>query len=117
VRHHGQVSDATSAAAGRDGYEFDAQLWLWDARKTDTWTFVSLPEPLADEILDLVGTRARGFGSVRVEVTLGGSVWRTSLFPDATAGTYVLPVKKAVRRGEDLDTGDRVRVRIVLLDV
>lgn len=103
--------------AGRRRYEFDAALYLWDARKADTWTFVSLPEEHADEILDVVGTRSRGFGSVRVEVTLGGSVWRTSLFPDAGAGTYVLPVKKAVRRAEGLEPGSTARVRIELLDV
>lgn len=112
-----RVSDATPAGAGRAPYEFDARLWLWDARKADTWTFVSLPEPLADEVLDVVGTRARGFGSVRVEVTLGGSVWRTSLFPDASAGTYVLPVKRAVRRAEGLEPGSSAHVRIRLLDV
>lgn len=109
----------TGTGTGRAGavYEFEAPLWVWDARKADTWTFVSVPEAQADEILDVVGTVARGFGSVRVEVTVGGSVWRTSLFPDSTAGTYVLPVKKAVRRAEGLDPGTTARVRIRLLDV
>jgi hypothetical protein len=101
----------------RHRFEFAAVLWVWDARKTETWTFVSLPEAQADEILDLVGSRARGFGSVRVEVTLGGSVWRTSLFPDSTAGTYVLPVKRAVRTAEGLEPGVTARVRVELLDV
>lgn len=98
-------------------YEFDADLWLWDARKTDAWTFVSLPPDVADEILELAEGHARGFGSVRVEVTLGGTVWRTSIFPDDRARTYVLPVKKAVRRAEGVETGDTVRVRLTLLDV
>jgi hypothetical protein len=22
---------------------FDAELWMWDARRTDSWIFVSLP--------------------------------------------------------------------------
>lgn len=111
------MDELAPATAARRTYEFDAPLYLWDARKADTWTFVSLPEDQADEILDVVGTRARGFGSVRVEVTLGGSVWRTSLFPDSGAGTYVLPVKKAVRRAECLEPGSTAHVRIELLDV
>lgn len=109
--------DPGPARAGRRDYAFDAVLWVWDARKADTWTFVSVPQDEADEILDAVGARARGFGSVRVEVTVGATVWRTSLFPDSTAGTYVLPVKKAVRRAEGLDPGSTARVSLRLLDI
>ncbi|WP_456845887.1 DUF1905 domain-containing protein [Cellulomonas sp. P5_C6] len=95
-------------------YEFEAPLWLWEARRTDAWTFVSLPTEVADEVLDLVGDRTRGFGSVRVEVTVGATVWRTSIFP--SSDTYVLPVKKAVRRAESLEVGDPVRVELTLVD-
>jgi hypothetical protein len=30
---------------------FDAELWLWDARRTETWTFVSLPASQAGYVL------------------------------------------------------------------
>jgi len=42
---------------------------------------------------------------VRVEVTIGATTWRTSLFPDSKRQTYVLPVKKDVRRREGLVAG------------
>jgi len=32
---------------------FNAELWLWDARRTETWTFVSLPASQSEEIRDL----------------------------------------------------------------
>lgn len=95
-------------------FEFDAELWRWEAR-TETWTFVSLPTDVADEVLDLAGPVERGFGSVRVEVTIGTTVWRTSIFP--SSDTYVLPVKKSVRAAEGLSIGDTVRVRIHLVDL
>jgi len=95
-------------------FEFDAELWRWEAR-TETWTFVSLPTDVADEVLDLAGPVERGFGSVRVEVTIGATVWRTSIFP--SSDTYVLPVKKSVRAAEGLSIGDTVRVRIRLVDL
>lgn len=98
-------------------YEFDAELWLWDARKADTWTFLSVPTDIADEVLELAGPFARGFGSLRVEVTLGATVWRTSVFPDKRAATYVLPVKKAVRAAERVGAGDSVHVRLTMLDL
>jgi hypothetical protein len=98
-------------------YEFDAELWLWDARQTDSWTFVDLPTDVADDVLELAAPFTRGFGSVRVEVTVGGTVWRTSIFPSKAKRTYVLPIKKAVRRAEQLAPGDTARVRIKLVDV
>lgn len=98
-------------------YEFDAELWLWDARQADSWTFLSLPPEVADEILELAGPHSRGFGSVRVEVTVGATVWRTSIFPDNRARTYVLPIKKAVRRAERCEAGDRVHATLTLIDL
>ena len=52
---------------------------------------------------------------MRVEVTVGATVWRTSLFPSAEAGAYVLPVKKAVRVAEGLadDAVAEVTIRLV----
>lgn len=56
-----------------------------------------------------------GFGSVKVEVTLGESRWSTSVFPDAERKTFVLPVKAAVRRREGVDVGDTVRIAVETL--
>ena len=92
---------------------FTAEMWRWPAQ--DAWRFVSLPAEFSDEIRVTSGP-PRGFGSVRVEVTVGATTWRTSVFPDASRGTYVLPVKKAVRHAEDLDDGDDVTVTLRLLD-
>jgi len=93
--------------------DFDAQLWVWDARRADTWTFVSLPAEVSEDIRERAGPR-RGFGSLRVRVTVGGSTWTTSIFPDSTRG-YVLPVKRAVRTAEKLAPGDVAAVTVELL--
>ena len=95
--------------------EFDAEVWLWDARRTDSWTFVSLPEDRSEEIRDLAGGVRRGFGSLRVRATVGGSTWTTSIFPGSEA--YVLPIKRAVRKAESLDVGDTATVTVELLDL
>ena len=39
--------------AGSVKVVFDAELWLWDARRTETWTFVSIPASQSEEIRDL----------------------------------------------------------------
>lgn len=94
---------------------FEAELWIWDARRADTWTFVSLPAEESDEIRDLAGGSRRGFGSLRVRVSVGGSTWKTSIFPDSARG-YVLPIKRAVRTAEALDVGDVATVTVELID-
>jgi hypothetical protein len=97
--------------------EFEAELWIWDARRDENWTFVSLPVEAASEIREVTGAHRRGFGSVRVRATIGGSAWTTSIFPDSTAGTFVLPVKKAVRAAERIEAGDTAAVTVELVDV
>jgi hypothetical protein len=96
---------------------FDAELWIWDARRADSWTFVSLPPEASEQIRDLAGGRYRGFGAVRVRVTVGGSTWTTSIFPDSARGCYVLPIKRAVRKAETLDAGDITNVAVELIDI
>ena len=51
--------------------------------------------------------KRRGFGSVKVTVTLGESRWQTSLFPNKD-GSWFLPIKKPVRVAEGLADGDEV---------
>ncbi len=94
---------------------FDAELWLWDARRTDSWTFVSLPAEASEEIRDLAAGPRRGFG-FPVRVTVGTSTWATSIFPDSVRGSYVLPIKRAVRKAEALDVDDIATVTVELVD-
>lgn len=95
--------------------EFDAELWIWQARKGENWTFVSLPVEASDEIRDLTGGVRRGFGSVPVRAMVGGSTWTTSIFPDSTRGAYVLPVKRAIREAEKLSVGQTATVAVELI--
>ena len=96
---------------------FVAEVWVWAARRHDSWTFVSLPAEASEDIRELAGGQGRGFGSVRVRVTIGGSVWRTSVFPDSKRGVYVLPLKKAVRAAEALEPGDTAAVTVELIEL
>lgn len=96
-------------------FEFTAPLWLHPG--ADAWHFISVPAEISDDISDLTAGFRRGFGSVRVAVTVGRTSWRTSVFPDSRQGTYMLPVKKEVRRAERLAPGDAVRTRLELVDL
>lgn len=89
---------------------YSAELWLHDG---GSWHFVTMPLDLTDDVKARVG-RGRGFGSVRVRATIGGTSWTTSIFP-ANEG-YALPVKRAVRVAESLEIGDVVDVTLDVLD-
>lgn len=96
-------------------FTFDAELWRWDVRQEDGWVFVTLPPDATAEIRDLSDrTPRRGFGSVKVQATLGGSRWSTSIFPGQDG--YALPIKKAVRRAEDVEVGDTATVTVEVVD-
>jgi Domain of unknown function (DUF1905) len=94
-------------------WTFAAPVRRWE---DGSWRFITVPEEVSDEVDEVVGDATGGFGSVRVEVRIGASVWRTSLFPSRSAGAFVLPVKKAVRVAEDLADDDVAQVRIRLVE-
>jgi hypothetical protein len=95
---------------------FEGTLYPWHEDRPDSWMFVALPVELAREVDDALTSPPRGFGSVRVEVTVGETTWRTSLFPSSATDTYVLPVKKPVRRAEELDVDVPATFTIRVLD-
>jgi hypothetical protein len=91
-------------------YTVAGQLWRYDGAAG--WTFVTLPEDVAEEFRFMRG--GRGFGSMRVKATLGSTTWSTSVFPDRPSGSYVLPIKATVRSREGVREGDLV---VVMLEI
>jgi hypothetical protein len=77
--------------------------------------FMSVPAELSGEIKAHALMVRRGFGSVRVEATIGDVTWRTSVFPSKSTGGYFLPVKMDVCRREELMAGDEITVTLELL--
>lgn len=95
--------------------EFTATPYRWEAR-TERWVFVDLPAPLSADIAEIPRPR-RGFGSLRVEVRVGTSVWRTSIFPAGPNVGFVLPLKRAVREAEGIEVGRDVSILLGVLDL
>ncbi|WP_257792107.1 DUF1905 domain-containing protein [Marisediminicola antarctica] len=82
-------------------YRTQTHPWIWYAPSSRR-SSCSAPRP--------------GFGSIRVSVTLGGSTWLTSIFPDSKSGTFLLPVKGSIRARERVAPGDVVGVSRKLLE-
>lgn len=93
---------------------FTAELWR-SGEPPEGWHFVTLDEAASEAVRERPRP-PRGFGSVRVEVTIGSTTWRTSVFPDSGSGRYVLPVQQTVRQAEDLLEGDPLDIRLTILE-
>lgn len=94
---------------------FRARIWEHSPGDPGSWHFLTVPAELSEDLTFDAGPRT-GFGSIRVEVTIGSTVWRTSVFPDSGAGSFVLPVRKPVRRAENLSAGDTCEVTLEVLE-
>ena len=105
-------------------FTFTTELWLWTTDKAPaSWHFLSITGGVGEEIkahatlarLELGLAKKRGWGMVKVEAVIGGTIWQTSIFPDKDSGGYLLPVKAAVRKAEKLSLGDDVTVTLELI--
>ena len=88
--------------------EFSGEIWFW--RGPAPWYFVTVPAEQSNEIKAIARTVTYGWGVIPVQVQLGKSVWKTSLFPKD--GRYLVPIKTSVRRAENQEEGDTVRLRL-----
>jgi Domain of unknown function (DUF1905) len=93
-------------------YECKSKLWRYPGAKA-CWYFITLPVRLSREIrLVDAGPHRGGFGSLRVQATIGETTWATSIFPSTPAKAYLLPVKAQVRKAENLRVGVPVALKL-----
>lgn len=88
--------------------EFSADLWHWAGPAP--WYFVTVPAEECHALQAASKFVTYGWGMIPVTVRIGGTAWKTSLFPKE--GRYLVPVKASVRRAEGLEEGDEVSVRL-----
>ena len=100
-------------------FELETTLWRWtpEPPAKGSWHFVTVVGEAADAIRALGFERralggARGFGSVRVRVSVEGVAFETSAFPQKESGGYVVPVKASVRKAAGVGEGDAVMVGV-----
>lgn len=95
-----------------DGMDLYVTGELWHWRGPAPYFFVTVPEPERLQLQEVAAVVTYGWGMIPVRARIGGTEWATSLFPKD--GSYLVPVKDAVRRAEQLDEGDAVTVRLTV---
>ncbi len=91
-------------------YTVTAPVWLFSGN--GAWYFVTVPAATSKKLKTRYGLSAKGWGSLPVEATVGRTSWRTSLFPYEKAGGYILPLKAAVRKAENIKVRSRIRLSV-----
>ena len=94
-------------------FSFTAKLWLYPGDAS--WYFITVPKKESEKVRAVAKKVKRGWGSVKVKAKVGKTPFDTSVFPDSASGTFLLPVKAAVRRKEALDAGDSAKVSLTLI--
>ena len=95
--------------------EFESVVELWQTDKS-AWYFGLLPVELSAELRELTNGMRGGFNSIRVEVRIGASVWRTSVFLDSKRACFMLPLKAEVRKAQNLSVGSHFRAAVTAID-
>ena len=90
--------------------EFRGEIIHW--RGPAPFHFVTVPEEQSAAIEAVSSLVTYGWGAIPVKARIGGTNFTTSLFPKGDL--YLVPVKDAVRRAENLTLGDEVTVELRL---
>ncbi len=93
-------------------YKVQSKVVLWPGEQ-GAWHFAHVDKKQSAELKEKFTAHKRGFGSIRVEVTLGKTQWDTSIFPDSRSGTYLLPLKAKIRSAEGIQDGDSIAFVLV----
>lgn len=91
---------------------FEMQATVWQYPGASGWHFLTLPQEETEIIKEAFVALKQGWGSLPVTVTIGQTVWKTSIFPDSKSGSYLLPLKAEVRKKEKIGVGDTITFSI-----
>lgn len=86
--------------------EFSGSIWYW--RGPSPFYFVTIPEGESRDIKEIANHVTYGWGVIPVKVRIGKTEFKTSLFPKD--GLYLVPLKVSVRKAEQLEEGDDVKI-------
>ncbi len=92
-------------------FEFSGPVWFWKGPAPHH--FVTVPPEDCARIKAVSGVVSYGWGMIPVTVTIGRTSWATSLWPKE--GSYIVPLKLAVRRSERVNEGDSVSVKLTVV--
>jgi hypothetical protein len=97
-----------------DSFTIKGKVWRYQGQAG--WYFVNLNRRDSARVRKLPLAKTVAWGYVRVKAKLGGTAWKTTLFP-AKGGIYMIAIKAAVRKKEGIEAGDRVQITVTVENI
>lgn len=91
-------------------YSFSARIWKFKGKAG--WYFVTLPSRISKKIRSHHGLDEEGWGRLKTQAMIGRTKWSTAVWYDSKVDTYLLPIKLAVRKSENIKDGQSLRVTL-----
>jgi hypothetical protein len=94
-------------------YQIKGRVWRWptiSAGKPGVggWCFVSIDKKLTEELKKTGKKYIYGSGFIGIQAKIGKTEWDTALFPYSKERIYLLSIKGAIRKKEEILEGDTV---------
>jgi hypothetical protein len=89
-------------------FRFESTVIYW--RGPAPFFYAPIPADQLERLRPPARAVTYGWGVVPVEATIGGVTFITSLFPKD--GTFLLPIKAAVRKQAEITAGDTIAVEM-----
>ena len=102
------MTDAAGSAELRLAFEATVIYW----RGPSPFFYAPLPEAPAAEVRRVARAVSYGWGCIPARARIGDVAFSTALIPKD--GTYLLPLKVAVRRQANVTAGDAVAVEMAI---
>lgn len=96
-------------------YKFSAKPFQY-ATSADmiVWTIVLLPKEISIEIRESFKRLEEGWGRMKVNVKVGNSEWKTSIWFDTKHDTYLLPLNVKIRKKENIILHKEIELTVAL---
>lgn len=86
----------------------------WQQSEFGGWVFVTIPKGMASEIRSIFKDKEEGWGRLKANASIGQTEWKTAIWFDTKANSYLLPLKAEIRKKEQIDIGRSVSIRIYI---
>lgn len=86
---------------------------VWQYPGPGGWHFVNLNRRDSARVRQWPLAKTVAWGYVRVKASIGKTAWDTTLFP-GKGGIYMIAIKASVRKKENIQEGDVVRIEVVV---
>jgi hypothetical protein len=92
-------------------FEFEGEIFEW--RGPAPHYFVAVPQEQSRDLKAIQPMVTYGWGVIPAQVQIGDTLFTTSLFP--RGDRFLVPIKVSVRKSEQLEKGDVVKVQLVVV--